>query len=251
MSVPQSTQPQPLGNGRPARPFVRLKMAASLDGVTALPDGRSQWITSPAAREDGHRWRARADCILTGIGTVLADDPRLDVRLPPGEPMALARQPALCIVDTWLRTPPNAMLFSTERQVHVFAAANASAEKQKALEARGASLHRLPLGVSQAQPSFGGRSGIDLGSALRTLACECLASTVHVEAGATLSGALLRAGLVDELLLYLAPTLLGTGRPMAALGPLASLVDGVELCWDSVDRVGPDLRVLAKVIHNF
>lgn len=221
---------------------MRLKMAASVDGISALANGRSQWITSAEAREDGHRWRARADAILTGIGTVLADDPRLDVRLPDGgAPVASGKQPTLVVLDSRLRTPCDAALFSADRAVHIFTTVNAPQAAESALRQRGARVHRLPRAGADA-----GR--VDLPAVLAFLVRERLTGTLHVEAGALLSGALLRAGLVDELLLYLAPTLLGGGRGVAALGTLETLAEGVALEWGSVERVGTDLRILARVL---
>ncbi len=248
MAAPNSIASESPKLAHPAeqvRPFVRLKMAASLDGITALPDGRSQWITSPQARLDGHRWRARADAILTGIGTVLADDPRMDVRLPADEssPEGM-RQPALCIVDTHLRTPPSALLFSAERSVHLFVAAGAPSDREAALRMKGAVIHRLA-----APEATDVADRLDLNAVLATITREGIADRLHVEAGAQLSGSLLRGGTVDELLLYLAPSLLGTGRPLATIGPLASLTDCVALAWESVERVGPDLRIIAKLVR--
>lgn len=225
--------------------FVRLKMAASLDGITALPDGRSQWITSAQAREDGHRWRARADAILTGVGTILADDPRLDVRLPGDDadhPKWPIQQPALCIVDTHLRTPPSARLFAAHRPVHLFAANEAPTDREAPLQASGATVHRIDPTDANGRP--------DLGTVLATIARTLPCATLHVEAGAVLSGALLRQRLVDELLIYLAPTLLGSGRPMAVMGPLGALTDGVALEWKSIEPVGDDLRIVATIRHN-
>jgi len=215
-------------------PWVRLKVAASLDGATALHNGASQWITSPAARADGHAWRARACAVLTGIGTVLADDPVLNVR-----EVATPRQPHLVVVDSHLQTPPDASLFIACRACIIYAAATFDADfsaRKAALEARGATVVALP-----------GLDGkVDLPAMLRDLAARGV-NELHVEAGQRLNGALVRAGLVDELLLYLAPRLLGPGRGMADMGPLQTLAQGLPLAFQSVDRIGPDLRVLARV----
>jgi diaminohydroxyphosphoribosylaminopyrimidine deaminase/5-amino-6-(5-phosphoribosylamino)uracil reductase len=247
MAAPTSTPPpspqRALPTGR-ERPFVRLKIAASLDGITALPNGQSQWITSAEARLDGHRWRARADCILTGIGTVLADDPRMDVRLSEAaDPSSVLVQPALVILDSSLRTPAHAALFEAARPVHIFSTTFASSEAEAALQDCGAQVHRLP--ASSSDPDR-----LDLSAVLATLARRGIAKDVHVEAGACLSGALLRAGLVDEVVLYLAPTLLGAGRPLAELGQLAALESGIALDWESIDRVGADLRIVARVVRR-
>jgi len=211
------------------RPWVRMKIAASLDGRTALPNGASQWITGPAARADGHAWRRRAGAILTGIGTVLADDPSLDVRL-----VDTARQPLRCVVDARLDTPPTARLFESASPVIVFTASG-DAARRAALLARGAEI------VDVAQ-----RDGrLDLAAVLDALATRHV-NELHVEAGARLNGALLRTGRVDELLLYAAPTLLGTGRGMAELGELAALEDALAFDFQDAAKVGRDLRILAR-----
>jgi len=213
------------------RPWVRMKIAASLDGQTALANGRSQWITGDAARADGHAWRARAGALLTGIGTVLEDDPRLDVRLA-----RVGRQPPLVVVDSRLQTPFGAALFAPGgRPVWIYAAAQDPA-KQAALEARGATVVHLP--------GPGGK--VDLNALLQDLAARGV-NELHVEAGFKLNGSLLREGLVDELLVYLAPKLLGVGRGMVNLGPLEELSGAVPLELADVGQVGGDLRVLARV----
>ena len=215
-------------------PWVRLKVAASLDGTTALPNGASQWITSAAARADGHAWRARSCAVLTGIGTVLQDDPVLNVR-----EVATPRQPQLVVVDSRLQTPLNASLFIAGRACTIYAAGTFDAEfsaRKVALEARGATVVHLP----------GADGKVDLPAMLHDLAARGV-NELHVEAGHRLNGALVREGLVDELLLYLAPRLLGPGRGMADMGPLQTLADGLQLAFHSVDRIGPDLRVLARV----
>lgn len=211
------------------RPWVRMKIAASLDGRTALDNGLSQWITAEAARADGHRWRKRASALLTGIGTVLEDDPRLDVRLVP-----TARQPLRVVVDSRLQTPAAARILDPPGEVLIYAAV-ADAEREAALRARGAQLARLP--------DAGGK--VDLGAMLADLAGRGV-NELHVEAGHKLNASLLRAGLVDELLVYLAPKLLGIGREMAAFGPLQSLADALLFEFTQVERVGADLRILAR-----
>lgn len=219
-------------------PWVRLKVAASLDGCTALDNGASQWITSPAARADGHAWRARADVILTGVGTVRDDDPRLDVRLE-----SVHRQPRLVVVDSRLETPPQARMFDARRNVTVYCADAAPGHRQQALAARGARIRPLP------GKTPGTRAKVDLKALLAELAQE-EANEVHVEAGHKLNGSLVREGLVDELLVYLAPRLLGQGRAMAEFGPLSQLPDGPALRFLSTDMIGPDLRIVARVMGS-
>ena len=214
-------------------PWVRMKMAASLDGRTALENGVSQWITSPAARTDGHAWRARACAVLTGIGTVLSDNPRLDVRL-----VETPRQPHLVIVDSRLETPPDAALFIAERRVLIYAAVQ-DLPKQAALKARGATIIYKP----GAAP--GTENKVDLTAMLRDLAAHQV-NEVHVEAGHKLNGSFIREGLVDEFLVYLAPMLIGLGSGMAHFGPFTQLSEAIKLRFHSVEPVGPDLRLLAR-----
>lgn len=232
-------------------PWVRMKIAASLDGKTALHNGVSQWITSEAARADGHAWRARASAVLTGIGTVLADDPRLDVRYAD-----TPRQPHVVVVDSQLQTPPDAKLFSPPppsqnttdsiankstntpaRSIFIYTNTYHTA-KQAALESSGATVIVLP------DPAR--TSKVDLAAMLRDLAAREI-NELHVEAGPTLNGALIQAGLVDEFLVYLAPKLLGQGRAMADFGPLTALTEAVALDFTSFEKIGSDLRLLARV----
>ncbi|MDB5877782.1 MAG: riboflavin biosynthesis protein RibD [Variovorax sp.] len=217
-------------------PWVRMKTAASLDGKTALENGSSQWITGEAARTDGHAWRARASAVLTGVGTLLEDDPRLDVRL-----VDTPRQPHLVIVDSHLQTPPDAKLFEIPgRQVWIYCASR-DADKASALEARGATV------VCLANP----RGKVDLAAMLRDLAAREV-NELHVEAGEKLNGSLMREGMVDELLVYLAPKFLGSGLGMAnepfAGGPLTDLARATALEFRSVDRFGPDIRIVAQLV---
>ena len=216
------------------RPWVRMKVAASLDGRTALDDGRSRWITGEAARTDGHAWRKRAGAVLTGIGTVLDDDPRLDVRLVPTE-----LQPKRVVVDSRLEIPLAARILQPPGEVLVYTAAAldapAVADKRRAL---------AELGVTVvARPGPGGK--VDLGAVLDDLAAREV-NELHVEAGHKLNGSFVREGLVDEFLVYLAPRLLGQGREMARFGPLGALDDAPALAYQSVERVGDDLRILAR-----
>jgi diaminohydroxyphosphoribosylaminopyrimidine deaminase/5-amino-6-(5-phosphoribosylamino)uracil reductase len=214
-------------------PWVRMKAATSLDGQTALTNGASQWITSEAARTDGHAWRARASAILTGIGTVLEDNPRLDVRL-----VDTPRQPHLVVVDSRLETPVDAALFIDGRTTYIYTASQNEA-KATALQARGATVICMP----GQQP--GTEQKVDLAAMLCDLGRREI-NELHVEAGHKLNGSLLREGLVDEILLYLAPKLLGQGLGMTNLGPYTTLLQGTALEFKSVERVGPDIRILAQ-----
>ena len=209
------------------RPWVRMKIAASLDGRTALPDGRSRWITGPAARADGHAWRARAGVVLTGIGTVRDDDPALDVR-----EVATARQPLRAVIDARLETRPDARLFAAGGSPVLLYANDTGTPDAARLVERGAELVLAP----------GADGRVDLATVLADLHRRAI-NEVHVEAGARLNGALLAAGLVDELLVYLAPALLGEGRPMAALPTLASLDERLKFDFVDAQPVGTDLRV--------
>lgn len=211
-------------------PWVRMKAACSLDGRTALPNGASQWITSAEARADGHAWRARACAVLTGVGTVLQDDPRLDVRLP-----VVARQPDLVLVDSRLQTPLDARLWDAgPRRIRIYGAID-DVTRRRALVARGAELLILP----------NSRGKVDLAAMLRDLA-QREVNEVHVEAGHQLNGSLVREQLVDELLLYQAPLLLGEGAGIASFGALDSLVQAARFEWRELERVGADLRLLAR-----
>lgn len=212
---------------RRGRPWVRIKLAASLDGRTAAAGGESRWITGKSARDDVQRWRARASAVLTGIGTVLADDPGMNARLPGTE-----RQPLRVIADSRFRTPPDARLFSLPGPVIV-----AGCEAPPARAAKGEWLS-LP-------PDEAGR--VDLKALLKELARREV-NELHVEAGPALSGALVGAGLADELLLYLAPTLLGDrGRPLMSLPGLEKLEDRHHLEVIESRRVGEDWRLRFKV----
>ena len=211
-------------------PWVRMKVAASLDGKTALNNGVSQWITSEAARADGHAWRARSCAVLTGIGTVLGDNPRLDVR-----GVETPRQPHLVVVDSRLETPLDAELFNADRILYIYAAEQNDA-RRAALEARGATVIYLP----------GPNGKVDLAAMLRDLA-QREVNEVHVEAGHNLNGSLMREGLIDECLVYLAPSLIGQGAGLASFGPITELSQAMALEFRSADQLGPDLRILARV----
>jgi diaminohydroxyphosphoribosylaminopyrimidine deaminase/5-amino-6-(5-phosphoribosylamino)uracil reductase len=217
-------------------PWVRMKIAASIDGQTALANGQSQWITGPEARADGHAWRARACAILTGIGTVLEDDPQLNVR-----GLAVPRQPHLVVVDSRLDLPLNAQLLDTlgsgdqARQIWVYTATTEQADKRAALTACGVQVIDCP----------GPGNKVDLAALLRDLARREI-NELHVEAGFKLNGSFMREGLVDEWLLYMAPQWLGPGQGMANLPVLSQLDDALKMRFHAVDRVGQDVRFLLR-----
>lgn len=212
------------------RPWVRLKTAASLDGKTALNNGVSQWITGPDARRDGHRWRARACAILTGIGTVRDDDPRLDVR-----EVETTRQPLRVIVDSRLETPPTARIL--QGGPVLLAAAVDDAERANLLKAAGAEILLLPNAAGK----------VELQALLNALAARGI-NEVHVEAGWKLNGSLLREGLVDELLLYMAPCLIGHhAAGLFNLPELSDLAGKRPLSLRDVRQVGGDIRILARL----
>ena len=211
-------------------PWVRSKIAASLDGRTALTNGESQWITGDAARRDVHSWRARSCAVMTGIDTVLKDDAKLSVRY-----VSTSRQPLRVVLDSHLRIPYSAKVFQGGQVLIVTATPDAN--KIALIEQAGAMVAVLA--------DENGR--VDLQATLRHLA-SIGCNEVLVEAGSTLNGALLQAGLVDELVIYFAPQLLGDfARGMAQLGELARLDQRVNLEWKDVRYVGKDLRILAKV----
>lgn len=212
------------------RPWVRVKIAASLDGRTALANGDSQWITGPEARQDGHRWRARACAVLTGSGTVLADDPQLNVR-----GIDTPRQPLKVLVDGSLRLSATARLF--DGAPVLVATANGNSSRADVLRARGAEILALP----------GEEGRVDLPALLQELGRRGL-NEIHVEAGAGLNGALLAAGLVDEVLLYQAPCLLGaSARPAFAGFELGLLTAAPRGEIRDLLRLGHDLRLLLRL----
>jgi diaminohydroxyphosphoribosylaminopyrimidine deaminase/5-amino-6-(5-phosphoribosylamino)uracil reductase len=210
------------------KPWIRMKTAASLDGKTALHSGVSQWITSPQARDDGHAWRARACAVLTGIGTVLQDDPQLNVRA-----VAIPRQPRRIVIDSQLRITPQAKILAGGGS-WIFTAVD-NPEKRQLLESAGNEVIVLP-----------NRDGkVDLPAVIAELGKRQL-NEVHIEAGAKLNASLIAEGCVDELLLYLAPSLIGDARGMFALQALPSLEQQIKLKFHDVQRIGPDLRILAR-----
>lgn len=218
---------------RRGRPWLRLKLASSLDGRTALASGESQWISSAASRQDVQAWRAQSAAILTGVGTVLADDPALTVRTG-GSP----RQPLRVVLDSQLRTPATARVLSGPGESCLFALEGGADEAAPviALSPR-TSIERVPAGAD-------GRPA--LAEVLRRLGARQV-NEIWAEAGPTLAGALLAAGLVDELVLYLAPTLLGPdARPLAQLPPLGRLADRPAWRIHDLRAIGPDARIMLR-----
>lgn len=218
------------------RPWVRLKLAASLDGQSALADGTSQWITEPDARADGHAWRARASALLTGIGTVRQDDPRLDVRA-----IETPRQPWRVLVDSRFDVSLDAKIVAgvaTGRGLVVVGATD-DPGRRRALERAGCETLVLDNGHGK----------VDLAALVAVLGDRAV-NELHVEAGNRLNGSLIRAGLVDELLLYVAPSLLGPGQPMIALPAITALSSRIRLVFDEVARIGGDLRIRAHFVPS-
>jgi diaminohydroxyphosphoribosylaminopyrimidine deaminase/5-amino-6-(5-phosphoribosylamino)uracil reductase len=214
------------------KPWVRMKAAASLDGKTALHNGQSQWITSQTARDDGHWWRARACAILTGIGTVNEDDPQLNVRA-----IDTSRQPQRIVVDSKLQSHPDARIFAGGGTLVV--AAKADPEKEARLREKGAEIIILPNQDGK----------VDLPGLMLELGRRQI-NELHVEAGNKLNGSLVRESCVDELLLYVAPVLLGDARGIFDLGVLDTLDDKRSLSFHEVTQIGPDLRILARFLSS-
>jgi len=221
-------------------PYVRCKLAMSLDGRTAMASGESKWITGDAARRDVHRLRARSSAVLTGLGTVLADDPELTVRL---EPAALGgaavdlgvRQPIRVILDAALETPPDARILAGPGSAVVLCT-EAEPGREAALAAAGAVVERMP----------GTRDAVDLVAVLEYLAAQEL-NEVLIEAGSTVAGAALSAGLVDEIVLYVAPHLMGSGaRPLFHLPGISEMEHRIALDVLDVRAVGRDWRITAR-----
>ncbi len=217
------------------RPWVRLKMASSLDGRTAMASGESKWITGPDARRDVQKWRAMSSAIISGIGTVLADDPELGVR--PGDWTEWHHgdvvPPWRVILDTDFRTPVNARLFRSPGRI-IIAGSREQPERQAALLAAGAETWLVP-----------GVDGIDIAALLQRLAEEG-ANEILVEAGANVAGAFARAGLVDEYIFYMAPVLLGSSARPLLEWPIGSMRDQRKLAVTDTRMVGGDIRFIAK-----
>ena len=220
---------------RLGRPWMRIKAAASLDGRTALANGQSQWITSEEARRDVHALRARSCAMLTGIGTVLADDPELTVRHVPAK-----RQPRRVLIDNRLEVPVDAKIMKGEPPI-IFTVSH-DADKKKRLEALGAE-------VFVAHPDANKAGKTDLAHVARELAAHGF-NEVMVETGSRLNGSLLAAGVVDEIVLYLAPKIIGdSGQGLFGLPELKSLDEAVQLKIVDVKSIGPDVRITARVVR--
>lgn len=223
----EALNPGFFSRSRRGRPWVRVKLAASLDGRTAMASGESRWITGEAARADVQQWRARASMLLTGSATVVADDPRLNVRID------TPRQPGRVILDPAFRTPPGARVFDTGGPVAVFGAEGAEAPAALAERAR---IERVPAASG----------GLDLAAVARRLAALEV-NELHLECGPTLAGAWLGSGLADEVVLYMAPCLLGhEARPLAKLPGMETMADRLDLYWHEARRVGNDLRLVLR-----
>jgi diaminohydroxyphosphoribosylaminopyrimidine deaminase / 5-amino-6-(5-phosphoribosylamino)uracil reductase len=227
----ESLNPGYLQRMRGGLPYVRVKLAMSLDGHTALASGESRWITSEAARKDGQQYRARSSAIVTGVGTILADNPALNVRI-----LESNRQPLRVVLDSNLRTPSDARVIDREGEVLVIGV-HENVERRRSLERQKVAVSILPAGVA-------GRA--DLQAVLKLLSNLGM-NEIWVEAGATLAGAFVAAGLFDELIVYVAPTLLGIGgRPLVALPGLENLADKLQLRFTDIRSVGDDLRITAR-----
>jgi diaminohydroxyphosphoribosylaminopyrimidine deaminase / 5-amino-6-(5-phosphoribosylamino)uracil reductase len=213
-------------------PYVRCKLAMSLDGRTAMASGESKWITGPAARQDVQRLRARSSAIVTGIETVLADDPSMNVRLDDTEVV----QPLRVVLDSSLRTPPDARMLGLEGKVMIVCCAAADKGRQQALEQAGAEVLR--------QEGSGERVGLE--SLLRYLAGQEI-NEVLLETGAVLAGSWMAAGLIDELVVYIAPHFMGAGaRGLLEIPGLERMQDRVDLEIMDLRQVGQDLRITAR-----
>ncbi len=217
-------------------PYVRCKLAMSLDGRTAMASGESKWITGPEARKDVHRLRARSSAVITGIETVLADDPSMNVRL---DSAVEVRQPLRVVLDPSLRMPPEAKMLHPG-EIIVVCCPDADANKQVKLEQSGAEVVRLD----------GCEGKVDLESLLRHLA-EREINEVLVESGAVLAGAFMSAGLVDELVVYIAPHLMGAGaRGLLELPGMERMQDRVDLDIVDIRQFGKDMRITARPVRE-
>lgn len=226
----RSLNPGYLSRLQRSRPFIRIKLAASVDGATAMANGTSQWITGEPARADGHRWRARASAVLSGIGTVLSDDPSLNPRLP-----GMSFPGCVIVLDSQWRMPPTARLLKANASV-LWVGGESLPRPFWADSVEGLEIWEMPL--------VGGR--VDLHETCRRLALHGM-NEIHVEAGSVLSGGLLDAGLVDELLLYLAPTLMGrSSLGLFDLPALKTMSQRKPMSFKQVRAVGSDLRIIMQ-----
>jgi len=215
------------------RPWVVSKLAMSLDGRTAMASGESQWITAQAARDDVHRLRAQASAIVTGIGTALADDPRMTVRLPGHDPK---RQPLRVVLDSGLKLSPQARMLKAPGTTVVCYHGDHESRRMSLAQA-GAALYAVP----------GAAAGVDLDAVFATLVREFAVNDVLVEAGASLNGALVEAGLIDEFIIYMAPSILGDqGRGLLHLPRLTTMAQKLELHITDIRSVGVDWRIHAR-----
>lgn len=234
---------------RTGRPWVRVKLAMSLDGRTALANGESQWITGPAAREDVQHWRARSSAILTGIGTVLTDDPRLDVRLPDLSSGGPRPQPLRVVIDARLQTPPGARMLAAGGSVLIMTAANDCGNdveldaRRAQLVARGAAIEEVPAAGSGNVARAAGGIRLSLPDVVERLGRREV-NELWVEAGARLAGSLLQQGLVDELLVYIAPKLLGPqARPLVEVPELHALTAAPNFILMESRQIAEDVRL--------
>ena len=223
------------------RPLVRVKLAASLDGRTAMASGESRWISGPEARQDVQRWRARSSAVMTGIGTVVADDPSLNVRLEASQLYGVepVRQPLRVVLDSRLRLSPEARLLSLPGEILVMTV-NDHAAARSALEQAGATVCVVEAHNGKPSPE----------AVLGELA-ERGMNEVLLECGPTLAGVFMAAGLVDELVLYLAPHLMGDGaRGLFHLPELEKMQDRIALQWQDIRKVGDTLRVTLQTTRD-
>lgn len=234
---------------RCGRPWVRLKLAMSLDGRTALANGASQWITGPAAREDVHHWRARSSAIMTGIGTVLADDPRLDVRLPDRATDRPGLQPLRVVLDAHLRMPPSARMLTIAGNVLIMTTASGSeaefAARRAQLIAKGAAIEEV---VASANGESAGGIRLSLTDVLDRLGRREV-NELWVESGPRLAGALLHQAVVDELIVYVAPKLLGPqARPLIEMDELRNMQDAPNFTVVESCQIGHDIRLRLRPV---
>jgi len=230
----ESLNPGYLKRMRDGRPWVRCKMAMSLDGRTAMASGESQWITSAAAREDVHRLRARSSAILTGSGTVMSDNPSLTARCHEAEQRS--EQPLIVIVDSELKVSPQSAVFRQQGTVRIYTLADAAPNRKEALQAVGAEIVMLPARDSR----------VDLSAVMHELA-ESQINEVMVEAGAGLAGALLQEHLLDEMIIYMAPKLMGdSARALFQLPGLETMAQNIDLDIEDVTKLGVDWRFTVK-----